>query len=163
MRAVDATAAVRHNAAFRHPQRCGGLAMATDPTPADPVYAEPVPSTLTAEEKQWAMYCHLAAFLGYLVFLMSFLGPLLVWQLKKDTSRFVDFHGKESLNFQLNMFGYAVLMILFAIATCGIGAILVVPLFSVLAIYVIVMPIVAAVKASNGETYRYPFILRVVQ
>ena len=56
------------------------------------------------EEKQWGMFCHLSALVGLLHGGLTFLGPLVCWLVKKDTSRFVDDQGKEALNFQITLF-----------------------------------------------------------
>ena len=59
----------------------------------------PVPS---AQARQWAMFCHYSAFFWFLVPMIgNVLGPLIVWQLKKDMDPFVDEQGKEALNFQI--------------------------------------------------------------
>jgi len=79
--------------------------------PNAPIQAPNNAPNLTSEEKQWGMACHLSALAG--LFLPTFghvLGPLVVWLLKKDSSPFVDAEGKESLNFQLSMSLYALLV-----------------------------------------------------
>src|SRR5437867_2604433 len=87
-------------------------------TPGD--YAEQAVVGLTSEEKTWGMLCHLSVLLAQFAFYMTFLGPFICWLIKKDSSRFVDHHGKESLNFQLNMLGYFLVSIPLILA-CGIG------------------------------------------
>src|SRR5262245_22560242 len=58
-----------------------------------------------AEERNWAVFCHLAALLGTMAWgFGSILGPLIVWLIKKDSMPFVDDQGKESLNFQITVF-----------------------------------------------------------
>ncbi len=78
--------------------------------------------------------------------------------MKKDTSPFVDDQGRESLNFQLNMLIYLVIATVVALVTCGIGAVLLVPV----ALYALIMPIIACIKANNGERYRYPLTCRML-
>src|SRR5437868_13443376 len=67
--------------------------------PARPVQESP--GALTAEDKQWAMFCHMSALAGLLVGGLFIVGPIVCWLIKKDASKFVDYHGKESVNFQL--------------------------------------------------------------
>ena len=55
------------------------------------------------QARQWAMLCHLAAFAGLAVPFGNLLGPLIVWQMKKDVDPFVDAQGKEALNFQISV------------------------------------------------------------
>ena len=117
-----------------------------------------VPSTgdLTADEKQWAMFCHLAALAGLIVPGANLIGPLVCWMVKKDTSRFVDYHGKESVNFQINMLIY--MLICFALVFVFIGFVL----LPLVAIYSIVMPIIAGIKANEGQKYEYPYTRRLL-
>lgn len=93
-----------------------------------------------------------------------FLGPLLIWLLKKDEDRFIDQEGKEALNFQITMaIGYVastVIWIIISFVTCGFGAILPVPL--IVTIAQVVFGVIAAVAANKGEPYRYPFTLRLI-
>src|SRR5438552_2059878 len=118
-------------------------------TPVDPVAAAQVPSELTSEEKMWAMFCHLSTLLSYFAAGMTFIGPLVCWLMKKDTSRFVDENGKEALNFQLNILVYTLI---------GIATIcLVVGIFILAAVHIynVVCVIIAGIKANQGEMFRY--------
>jgi uncharacterized protein len=113
----------------------------------------------TNEERTWAMLCHISGFAGYLgvVPFASVIGPLIVWLLKRDMSGFVDEHGKESLNFQITMsIAYAITIVLCFVL---IGF-LILPL---LGLWLVVLMIIAAIKASNGERFRYPLTLRLVR
>jgi uncharacterized protein len=109
---------------------------------------------LTVEEKQMAMFCHLSSLLGYLVAWMSFVGPLIFWLIKKDTSPYVDYHGKESLNFHLNMLVYNVVGV-FLIPCFFIG----VPVLGALFIFSVVCVIIGGVRANEGVYYRYPLVM----
>ncbi len=44
-------------------------------------------SAQNKEVRQWAMLCHFAAFLGLVFPFGSVLGPLILWQFKKDMTR----------------------------------------------------------------------------
>jgi uncharacterized Tic20 family protein len=114
---------------------------------------------LTSGEKTWAMLCHVTGLAGYLglVPFASIIGPLIVWLLKKDTSAFVDEHGKESLNFQITMsIAYAIIIVLCFVFV----GFLLLPLWG---LWLIVLVVVAAIKASNGEHFRYPLTIRFVK
>ena len=99
------------------------------------------------------MLCHLSGFLGYFVVIpfASIIGPLVVWLLKKDSSAFVDEHGKESINFQITMsIVYAITWILlFSI----IFTLIAIPLFAILGVWIVVLVIVAAIKASQRRAF----------
>jgi uncharacterized Tic20 family protein len=126
--------------------------------PQSPPPEEPE-TTLTADDRQWAMFCHLSALLGWLVGGLTFIGPLVCWLMKKDQSKFVDYHGKESLNFQLNILVYTLIAFAITVATCGFGF----PVIFVPLIYGIVMPIIAGLKANEGKYYEYPGTIRVIK
>jgi hypothetical protein len=127
------------------------------------VSKEPLPEeseiALTADDRQWAMFCHLSALLGLLVGGLTFVGPLVCWLMKKDQSKFVDYHGKEALNFQLNILVYTLIAFGITVATCGFAF----PVIFVPLIYGIVMPIIAGMKANEGKYYEYPATLRVIK
>ena len=60
------------------------------------------PSPLSSDERMWGMLAHLAAFSGVVIPFGHIAGPVIVWQIKKDEFPFVDYHGKESVNFQIS-------------------------------------------------------------
>jgi uncharacterized Tic20 family protein len=111
----------------------------------------------TPDERTWGMLAHLAAFAFFICPFGNVIGPLVVWLVKRDQSAFVADQGKESLNFNIS--------VLLAAFICGvlvfvlIGILLGVALF----IFWLAMTIVAAIKASEGGRYRYPFTLRLVK
>ena len=115
-----------------------------------------------AEERQWAMFAHLSAIVAAVVGL-SFLGPLIIWLVKKDTMPFVDDQGKEALNFNITvLIVFAILWILTFI-TFGIGILLTGPLMFIVGLAALVLVIIAGIKANEGVAYRYPFALRLVK
>jgi uncharacterized Tic20 family protein len=128
---------------------------------------DPVFTDVSTAERQWAMFAHLSALVAIWMGGLGFLGPLIVWLIKKDEMRFVDDQGKEALNFQLNVLLLTAVMGIIAVPliflTLGLGIFLVIPLALLLGAVAIVMPIVAAIKSNSGETYRYPYILRLVK
>jgi uncharacterized Tic20 family protein len=116
-----------------------------------------MPLALTSEEKTWAMMCHLSVLLAHFALMITFLGPLVCWLMKKDTSRFVDHHGRESLNFQINMLVY--MLVCLALIPCLFIGLFLLP---VVVVYNVVLVIIAGIKANNGEMFRYPFIFRLI-
>ncbi|MCJ7730547.1 MAG: DUF4870 domain-containing protein [Sedimentisphaerales bacterium] len=106
----------------------------------------------------WAMFCHIAG-MGWLVVpaIGGVIGPLIIWQIKKDLHSFVNQQGKEALNFQISMLIYGVIAGLLCFACIGWF------LLPLVAIADIVLAIIAAVKATNGETYRYPLTIRFIK
>lgn len=126
----------------------------TDPSATQAAEQAPGPS---AEARQWAMFAHLAAFVGFLIPFGSLLGPLLVWQLKKEMDPFVDDQGKEALNFQISVLLAALVCVLLMFVVVGLL------LIWVVVIGAIVLTIIAAIKANEGKSYRYPFCWRIIK
>lgn len=119
--------------------------------------------TPNAEQRTWAMFCHLAALSAFFTGIGMLLGPLIVWLIKKDEMPFVDDQGKEALNFNITMLLVAVVLGMFTLITLGIGALITVPLGILIGLVWLIVTIVAAIKANDGEYYRYPFALRLIK
>jgi uncharacterized Tic20 family protein len=123
----------------------------------------------SAEEKQWAMFAHLSALLGGLVTsgwagsIGFFIGPLVIWLMKKDTMPFVADQAKEALNFAITVSLACFVLLLLTIMSLGIGALLTIPLLMIIGIGALVLVIIAAIKANEGVAYRYPIALRLVK
>ena len=142
--------------------------MATEDVRPDEPFDEPPPrevlpeeeelsSEPTKDDKQWAMFAHLSAILTTYTVGMGFLGPLIIWLVKKDQSRFVDDQAKEALNFQLTLLIGVVIGIATACLIVGIVILIGVGVFS------LVMCIIAGVRANSGERYRYPLTIRFIK
>ena len=125
----------------------------------DETMAPPMPPMAgpSAEEKQWAMFAHLSTLSGFIIPLGSLLGPLIIWQIKKNDMPFVDDQGKEALNFQITVFIAALIS---AVLTMVLIGLLLLP---VVIIGWIVLSIMGGIKANNGEAYRYPWTLRLIK
>ena len=108
------------------------------------------------EARTWGMLCHLSALAGLFSGIGFIVGPLVVWLIKKDEMPFVDDQGKEALNFQITM--ALIFCVCWILAFVLIGLLL----MPLLALFDLVMVIIATVKANNGEQYRYPFALRLI-
>ncbi|MCK4340889.1 MAG: DUF4870 domain-containing protein [Phycisphaerae bacterium] len=118
-----------------------------EPPPVSYASGPPPPNK---EQRAWGMACHLLALVG-------FLGPLIMWLIKKDEHPFVDDQGKEALNFQISVLIYAV--------GCGFLVIVLIGLLLLpaLGIFNLVMIIIATVRANDGEYYRYPLCIRFIK
>jgi len=110
-------------------------------------YVGPAPSQ---DEKTMAMLAHLLGIFG-------FLGPLILWLIKKDQSPFVNDQGKEALNFHLTLLIGIVIGIITSFICIGLIIIPVVWLLGV------IFSILAAMKAKEGIAYRYPFAIRFIK
>lgn len=110
-----------------------------------------------SDAKTWGMLCHVASFAGYVVPFGNVVGPLIAWQIKKDTSEFVNHHGKESLNFQITITIAMLVSIVLVLLLVGIFLLFIIPIFQVAFV------IIAAIKAAQGEWYRYPLTIRFIK
>lgn len=144
----------------------------------------------------WAMLCHFSALFAWLLlFFVVFLGvplflplniliPFLVWKSRKVKYPWVDFQGKESLNFQISLTFYIVFVIaislLLVLASCSIAvttngeinqvstvldSLLFIWMYFTVALLLLQLFLItfAATKAYNGEHYRYPLTMRVLR
>ncbi|HWW19549.1 MAG TPA: DUF4870 domain-containing protein [Steroidobacteraceae bacterium] len=112
----------------------------------------------TENERTWGMLAHLSALVGLVIPLIgNVLGPLGVSIARADQSAFVAAHAKEALNFNISVTLAAVVCALLMLVFIGFL------LGSALFIAWLVMTLIAAIKASEGVAYRYPFSLRLVK
>jgi uncharacterized Tic20 family protein len=108
--------------------------------------------------RMWCVICHLSALAGFFIpGAGHILGPLIVWLVKRGDSPEIDAHGKEALNFQISMLIYSLVAAVLCLVLIGFA------LLVVLHILNVVFVIVAAIRASDGQLYRYPLSLRLVK
>ena len=112
---------------------------------------------LSETERNLAMFCHLAAFAGFFFPFGSIIGPLICWMSRRNDSTWVNENGKASLNFQLSILLYTVLVIPLCFILIGI------PLVILLGTLKIICIIIASVKASKGEEFKYPLAIPFIQ
>jgi uncharacterized protein len=129
--------------------------MDTQSTPP-PVTGTPV-TTTSSDERTWSMLVHLSALAGFIVPFGNIIGPLLVWQIKKNEMPSIEAHGKEALNFQISMAIYFIVAAILTLIAIGIL------LMFGLAIFGLVCTIMAGLKANNGELWRYPLTIRLLK
>ena len=109
--------------------------------------AQPL-SAPTSDERTMAILSHVLCFVAWLF------APLVIYMVKKDESKFVAEHAKESINFQITM---AIIVFVLIITIIGL-------LFAwIVGIAATILMIVATIKASDGKLYRYPFTIRFIK
>lgn len=104
--------------------------------------------TPTSDERTLALLSHVLTIFFWLF------PPLIIYLIKKNESQFVAEHAKESLNFQITV---SIIGIILVLTVIGIL------LLWVLGIFVLVLVIIATVKASESKLYRYPFTIRLIK
>lgn len=102
----------------------------------------------TSDEKTMALLSHI------LTLVAPILAPLIIYLIKKDESKFVAYHAKESLNFQITM---VVIVIILVVTIIGILLLWVVGIIS------LVLVILATIRASEGKLYKYPISIRLIK
>lgn len=112
---------------------------------------------LSESERNWAMFCHLSAFAGFFFPFGGIIGPLICWLSRKDDSIWIDQNGKRSLNFQISILLYMILVIPLCFIIIGI------PILIFLGVLKVVCIIIASIKASKGEDFRYPLSIPFIQ
>lgn len=147
----------------------------------------------TEEVRNLGMWTHLSAlawiplmFIGLTFPVLNIIGPLIVWLYKRKDHEFIDQQGKESLNFQLSftLYNFIIFLILVVIgviiglsaltavnqpdatATGGsalglVGVSLLIAI--ILAVTNLIFVIKAALKAKEGDFYRYPLTIRFLR
>ena len=122
-----------------------------------------------------ALLIHLSAFLGYLFPFGGVVGPLVIWESKKRESDFLDKNGKEAINFNLSfllytfVLGISILPFAFRSIFSEIhhidlfGIISMGSIIGVLAMIKFVLIILAAIKANQGEIYKYPLTIKFIK
>jgi len=141
---------------------------------------------VSPEDTTQAPIIHLSALSKYVIPLGSILGPLLFWLIWRDKSKFIDYHGKEALNFNISVLIYKILIVVvglimfFSPLVAGLhqideggnpfalffsipGLVLFASGLGLLELLWLILIIVAAIKAGNGEYYKYPFTLRLIK
>jgi uncharacterized protein len=112
----------------------------------------------TENERTWGMLAHLSALAGLVLPMIGIvLGPLAVWLARRDQSAFVTAHAKEALNFNITVLLGAVVCMLLMLVFIGIL------LGTALFVAWLVLTLIAAIKASEGASYHYPFALRLLR
>jgi hypothetical protein len=111
-------------------------------------YAGPAP---TADDRTMGMLAHL---LGIFT---GFVGPLIIWMVKREQSPFVDDQGREALNFQLTM------LIGWLIAGASTAVCIGFLLMPAVLVVAIIFGVIGAMAANKGEAYRYPINIRFIK
>lgn len=118
----------------------------------------------TEDERNLAIIAHASGIAGIFAGgLIGFVGPLVVYLMKKDTSHYVETQAKEALNFQITLLLFGAALAVATIASCGLLMFITIPLAFVPAICQVVFGILATLAVKNGKFYRYPFNFRLLQ
>lgn len=124
---------------------------APPPPPASlPLQDDRIPTA----DRQLALVTHLLSLANYVAAPAGIIAVLVLWLVKKDESPALDRVGREVLNFNLSMLLYGIVS--FILVFVLIGFVLLIGLW----IFGLVITIVAAIRANEGEYFRYPLTIR---
>jgi uncharacterized Tic20 family protein len=116
----------------------------------------------TDRDRKMAMLCHLTALSGFIIPFGNVLGPVVIWMMGKSDSQFVDEHGKASLNFQVSLTLYFIAVAVFGLFL-GPMVVVLILVAGIAGVYGLVMTIVNAIKAHNGEEGEYALSTRFLR
>ena len=132
--------------------------------PPPPTQSAPASGSPESQARTWNMLCHLSALVGFIIPFGNMLGPLLVWQIKKNEIPSTNIHGKAALNFQITVTLAALVgMVVAVILSFFCVGFLLIPIVILIGLAGLVFAIIAGIKAYNGEEYKYPFSFELVK
>ena len=110
------------------------------------------------EDKQMLVITHLSQLLDLVTGVGGFIVPLVLWITQKDKVAGMDMHGKMILNFQISLFIYSIvcipLILLFGLGLIGL---------IIIGLIALILPIMNALKVSNGEMPYYPLTIEFLK
>ncbi|PSL43774.1 hypothetical protein CLV51_10784 [Chitinophaga niastensis] len=133
------------------------------------------------EERTWGTLVHLGGIIGMAILptVGNIIGVLVLWLIKRNESKFVDDQGKEAINFQITLSIAAVIINIINNISLGLWSLANfwrhtrgdffefswgwTDLIGVIWIINVIFSVIAAVKANNGISYKYPLSLRIVK
>jgi uncharacterized protein len=143
---------------------CPTCGTATAPTTWQQPSAPAPNGGASQDSRNWAMGVHATALAGGFVGgIGSWVGPLVIWLIRREQDPFVAEHAREGLNFNITMVILVVAGIMLGILTLGIGLLVIVPAALVVAVLWFIWSIQATIAASKGDLYRYPLSLRLIK
>lgn len=107
------------------------------------------------DEKTMGMLAHLLAIFS------GFIGPLILYLVTKDKGKFSNENAKNALNFTISMAIYTISAVLLSFTI--ILMVITIPALIGLNIFALVVEIIAAIKAYEGVTYKYPLAIPFIK
>lgn len=125
-------------------------------------YPRSQPPAATGEEKTASIFAHLSAIIAAIVTAgwLSFLGPLIIWAIYKDKSPLVRQAAAGAFNFNVGLWVMNIVawICLFTVILAPLAVIL----FVIANVGMVIWHVVAAIRASQGRAYNYPFQIKIL-
>ncbi|MEO7060921.1 MAG: DUF4870 domain-containing protein [Lapillicoccus sp.] len=126
-------------------------------------YPRSQPPAATGEEKTASIFAHLSAIIAAIVTAgwLSFLGPLIIWAIYKDKSPLVRQAAAGAFNFNVGLWVMNIVawICLFTVILAPLAVIL----FVIANVGMVIWHVVAAIRASQGRAYNYPFQIKILR
>jgi len=116
--------------------------------PAAAPQGSPAPGAVVSTP--WPVLLHVSLLAGLIVPLGGFIVPIVLWNMKKDGEPELAPHATVVFNWMILSVLY------FALSWLLVPLLVGIPLLWMLGVLALVLPIVGAVKAANGEVWPYP-------
>lgn len=109
------------------------------------------------DEDQYCMFLHLSQLASLIVPMSGFVLPIVMWVTNKEESPRIDAHGKVVLNWIISLIIYAIIGAILTLILIGVIGLI------ALSVCAVVFSVVGAIKANNGELYKYPLSFEFIK
>ena len=107
-------------------------------------------NSVSKDDKTIAMLIHFAG-------IISIIGPLVVWIIKKDQSDYVDKNGRISLNYQIPIFIISVIIVSI-VKVFGVGGFI----LTFIGLINVILCLLNGYKANIGKYPNYPISIKIL-
>jgi len=131
--------------------------LATQQGAPAPAATPAAPADVDAQTRQWAMFVHLSLLAGFIIPLVGWAAPIVIWQLKKKELPGIEVHGKNVTNWIISALIYG--------AVSGVLVLIVIGILGLIALSIctIVFAIMGGLKANKGEVWKYPLTITFIK
>lgn len=145
---------LRDTGAITEEEYAAAKAKVLNPPAWNPLASPTSPADTESQTRQWGAILHLSKLLGYsAVPVAGLVAPIIVWQIMKGKLPALDAHGCNATNWLITSFIYYLISGILCLVLIGI------PMLIAVAVCDLVFPIIAAMKAYNGEVWKYPMTI----
>ena len=140
-----------------------------DPQQTQTAYGAPAATMSPEDERTWGAISHAGAVVAMICSagFLGFLASIAVYVMYKDRGPFVRAHAANSLNIQITMFIWLVVLgiltIPIALLTLGLGLVVMLPALAAAFLFAGILHVIGTLKAYNGEWWNPPFTPRFVK
>ena len=144
-------------------------AYAQQPAAPTQAYQSQPPTMSAQDERTWGAISHAGAVVAMICSagFLGFLASIAVYVIHKDRGPFVRSHAANSINIQITMFIWLVVLgiltIPIALLTLGLGLVVMLPALAAAFAFAGILHVIGAVKAYNGEWWNPPLTPRFVK